>query len=516
MGPSATLSRVAPRRRPAEGPSYYLPSRIHFSGRTGAIIDVRTSSTARHEAVPVLERRPPGRLSTLSMELAGASPLGLLRSAPGARGFWARGERWVAHAGVVASVEAEPGPDRFAEVRRATAIATPEPGPSWPAGADPRLTGRPRFFGGFSFQDEPGPSHLWVGFPPALFHLPAIELEGDAEGIARLHVRALARDGEPEAALRERLEERMRELAARLRATEDEAPEAGSTGARGSELRSNQSDRGAWDVAVERTLDAIRRGWVRKVVLARTVDVPHHELDPLEVLAQLWWANRDAHSHVFYFEPRPGRVMLGAAPETIATVRRGVFHATAVAGSIRRGASDGERTELAARLLASEKDLAEHRIAVEDMVERLERFATSVWAEEEPHVLALPAIQHLETEIRARLEEGTTVVDALAALHPTPAVCGEPRDAALELLGREEPFERGWYAGPVGWFDLDGTGVFAPALRSAVLSESGWRLYAGAGIVAGSSADAEWIESGIKLEPVLRALRAAAGDPGGR
>ena len=182
------------------------------------------------------------------MELAGASPLGLLRSAPGARGFWARGERWVAHAGVVASVEAEPGPDRFAEVRRATAIATPEPGPSWPAGADPRLTGRPRFFGGFSFQDEPGPSHLWVGFPPALFHLPAIELEGDAEGIARLHVRALARDGEPEAALRERLEERMRELAARLRAPEDEAPEAGSTGAAGrSSARTRvTAGRGTW------------------------------------------------------------------------------------------------------------------------------------------------------------------------------------------------------------------------------------------------------------------------------
>jgi salicylate biosynthesis isochorismate synthase len=203
-------------------------------------------------------------------------------------------------------------------------------------------------------------------------------------------------------------------------------------------------------------------------------------------------------------------VMLGTPPETVATVRKGVFHATAVAGSIGRGATDPEREDLAARLLASAKDRAEHRIAVEDMVRRLAGMATSVWAAEEPHVLVLPAIQHLETEIRARLDEGTTVVDALAMLHPTPAVCGEPRDAALELLAREEPFERGWYAGPVGWFDVDGNGVFAPALRSAVLAENGWRLFAGAGIVAGSRPDAEWTETRIKLEPVLRALRAAA------
>jgi isochorismate synthase EntC len=126
-------------------------------------------------------------------------------------------------------------------------------------------------------------------------------------------------------------------------------------------------------------------------------------------------------------------------------------------------------------------------------------------------VLALPAIQHLETAIRARVAEGTTVLDLVAALHPTPAVCGDPREEALETLAFEEPFERGWYAGPVGWFDGDGNGMFAPALRSAVLADEAWRLYAGAGIVAGSHPEAEWIETGIKLEPMLRALSAAAG-----
>ncbi len=446
------------------------------------------------------------------MELAGASPLRLLGGAEGARGFWARGERWVAHAGVVAAVVAEPGPDRFAEVRRLTGAAVGEPGPSWPRDADPRLTGRPRFFGGFSFQDDPGASHHWVGFPPALFHLPAVELEGDAEGIARLHVRALVQEGESGDALRERLQRRGRELAAHLATSGDAelrertgAPTSGSDG-----LPSRESDRETWNGAVERSLEAIEGGRVRKVVLARTLDVrPRQELDPIDVLGHLWEANPG--SHVFFFEPRAGRVMLGAAPETIATLRRGVFHATAVAGSIRRGATEQERRELATRLLASAKDRAEHRIAVEDMVERLARVSTSVRAAEEPQVLVLPEILHLETEIRARLGEGTTVVEMLAALHPTPAVCGEPRDAALELVAREEPFERGWYAGPVGWFDLEGNGVFAPALRSAIVTDGVWRLFAGAGIVAGSSPEAEWTETGIKLEPMLRALRSAAG-----
>jgi isochorismate synthase EntC len=144
------------------------------------------------------------------------------------------------------------------------------------------------------------------------------------------------------------------------------------------------------------------------------------------------------------------------------------------------------------------------------MLERLDQVAEGVRAEPEPHVLVLPAIQHLESEISARAHSGTTVLEVLAALHPTPAVCGFPRDQAQELLAQEEGFERGWYAGPVGWFDLEGNGVFAPALRSAVLSDGSWRLFAGAGIVEGSSPDAEWTETAIKLETVLWALGASS------
>jgi isochorismate synthase len=226
----------------------------------------------------------------------------------------------------------------------------------------------------------------------------------------------------------------------------------------------------------------------------------------VEVVMNLWSENEG--THVFLFEPVPGRVLVGAAPETMAARTGGVFRATAVAGSTGRGGSEEETEALARRLLASAKDLMEHRICVEDAVSALRMLSEEVWAQDAPHVLTLPSIQHLETVVEARLRPEVTVLDALEALHPTPAVCGLPRDRALELLRKEEGFPRGWYAGPVGWFDGEGDGVFVPALRSAVGCGADWHLFAGAGIVEGSDPDREWEETCVKLEPMLRALRA--------
>src|SRR5690606_20312949 len=144
-----------------------------------------------------------------------------------------------------------------------------------------------------------------------------------------------------------------------------------------------------------------------------------------------------------------------------------------------------------------------------DMVARLETVARRIRADPEPHVLALADIQHLETEIRATVPPEVGLLDLVRLLHPTPAVCGRPREGALDLLAAREPFDRGWYAGPVGWFDAEGNGVMAPALRSGVCNGADWRLFAGAGIVEGSDPDAEWDETGVKFAPMLDALRAA-------
>jgi menaquinone-specific isochorismate synthase len=366
---------------------------------------------------------------------------------------------------------------------------------------------RARFYGGLSFRSDHEARGVWSEFPAWLFHLPAFELEGDGSGDAWLRARALV-PVQDEQAVFGRLRRYAEELRAEL-ATRSDAPLPHAT-VRG---RATATDRSNWERAVETSLEAIHRGVIEKAVLARTLDVElDGRLDPALVVERLWDVNRG--SHVFLFEPVPGAAIVGAAPETVATLRDGVFHATAVAGSIRRGETPREQAELAARLLASDKDRAEQRIALDDMLARLDTIAHQIRTDPQPHVLTLARIQHLETEIRAMVPAGVGVLDLLRLLHPTPAVCGLPRDAALTFLAEEEPFERGWYAGPVGWFDADGNGVFAPALRTGVRTGSGWRLFAGAGIVHGSVPSMEWEETGIKFEPMLEALRGSGADLG--
>jgi menaquinone-specific isochorismate synthase len=284
-----------------------------------------------------------------------------------------------------------------------------------------------------------------------------------------------------------------------------DGPEGGGFGEAWIPATRAETEPVAWTAFVERALREIEVGTLSKVVLARVQTVSAEgSLDPVGVVLNLWKENPG--SHVFLFEPSPGAPLLGAAPETVATVWGKSFRATAVAGSIARGVTAEEQRTFAKALLGNRKDRLEHQMCVQDTVERLGAVATDIQAQPEPRVLTLSAIQHLETVIEARLRPEENVLSVLNALHPTPAVCGMPRGRALEFLEREEPFQRGWYAGPVGWFDGEGNGVFVPALRSAVGCGGEWRLFAGAGIVAGSEPQQEWEETRIKFQPVLRAL----------
>jgi len=453
-------------------------------------------------------------LASVSMPLEGVEPGALLRLGEGGpRGFWAREGRWIAHIGAVATLETEsdatvePGsvvegewsadhrPDgRFTRIRESAR----ELAASWRENSDPGREPKPtRWFGGFSFRSDHVAEGIWEGFPSAHFLLPAVELIGGDEG-GVVSLKALRESpGDPDSGLKEELRATVKRL------TDMSLPPRPKGNLSPPTL--NRSDAGAWWTTVRRALTAVSSGGLSKVVLARMLAAScPGPVDPVDVVMGLWRGNPG--SHVFLYEPRPGRVFLGAAPETIATVSQEVFRATAVAGSIARGESPGEQRALAEALLSSEKDRREHRVCVEDMIPRLSEIAHDVHGDPEPHVLTLAGIQHLESVITARLRSGETVLSALEALHPTPAVCGFPRAEALAFLAAEEALLRGWYAGPVGWFDSEGDGVFVPALRSAVGLGREWRLFAGAGIVAGSDPEREWAETRIKFEPVLKAL----------
>jgi menaquinone-specific isochorismate synthase len=432
-----------------------------------------------------------------------------LRHAEGEeRGFWARGDRWVAHRGVLAELRdgGDRMHDRFEQVEAAAHDLAKDPFLPDGTARAPRV----RFYGGFSFRSDHVAEGVWADFPAWLFHLPVFELEGEGSGDAWLRVRTLV-DAAAGQDVFVRLRHRAEALRAELTAAGTALDDASVRPRRSVAGRGTATDRARWEETVRDSLEAIRSGRISKAVLARIFDVELTEpVDPVDLIAHLRRVNRA--SYVFLFEPAPGATLVGAAPETVATLRDGVFHATAVAGSIRRGDTAREQAELAARLLASDKDRAEQRIALDDMVARLGTVAHQIRTDPQPHVLTLDRIQHLETEIRASVPSDVGILDLLRLLHPTPAVCGLPRDAALAFLAEEEPFERGWYAGPVGLFDAEGNGIFVPALRMGVTTGSGWRLFAGAGIVDGSVPAAEWEETAIKFEPMLEALAASGAE----
>ena len=420
----------------------------------------------------------------------------------GSRGLWASGNRWVAHAGALRELVVGEGADgpqraaggcRFRSVQnRANELFARIVG-----------EGRARIFGGFAFAAGPSGDPAWSHFPPARFQLPTAELEHDPRaGRCSLLVRGRDRDEAERSWVRwadALAHARTTEAAGVARRRSPEAP-GGRTAPR--------ADRAAWSRMVWRTLRRIRAGEARKVVLARTLDVtPATRVAPLDLALSLW---EESHgSHVFLFEPVAGEAVVGAAPETIAAVVNGVVRATAVAGSVGVGVDSVETAQLARRLFNSEKDRAEHDFAVRDMVARLTALGCDVRRDVEPHVLTLARIQHLETKIAAGIPDGVTLLDIVASLHPTPAVCGIPRNVALSILTGSEVFDRGWYAGPVGWVASDGKGIFVPALRSAVSRGSCWRLFAGAGIVPGSDPALEWEETELKFDQVLRAMARA-------
>ena len=420
------------------------------------------------------------------------APEAFLRACPETpRGFWFHGDRWAVFGGVVARADAVEGRDRFQRVMTdADRLLERVQGDGVP--------GAGRLFGGFAFGDRAPGSGPWSGFPAGTLVLPSVVVLGASQGV---HVTAHHAECLPFAE---------HDLTGFIdRATRFADEHRDPPFARARPLPARVDGYATWAQAVQAVLEAIARGEVQKVVLARSQDVRFDAPpDAAALLARLRADNPGAT--IYCFEPRPGTVLLGAAPEVLVTLHDGRFLPTAVAGSTARGATPAEDETLARRLLGSPKERAEHGFGVDDIVSRLSPFTDEVDIESQPRILRLHRIQHLETDIAARVSARTGALDLVRALHPTAAVAGAPREPATMLLERVEALDRGWYAGPVGWCDAAGNGEFAPALRCAVGQGREWRLFAGAGIVAGSDPDREWSETAMKLAPMLHALGAAA------
>lgn len=253
--------------------------------------------------------------------------------------------------------------------------------------------------------------------------------------------------------------------------------------------------------AVAAAVERIREEDLSKVVLAR--DLHGHlplESDLRRALVELALGYPDCWTFAV-------DGLVGSSPETLVRVHHGTVTARVLAGTSSRGSDAAGDQAAAAALVGSAKDQGEHRFAVTSVMDALRPHSADLAASDEPFTLKLPNLWHLATDIAGILSDGSSSLDLAAALHPTAAVAGTPRREAVRLIRELEPFDRGRYAGPVGWVGGDGDGEWAIALRCAQVAADGdLTAYAGAGIVADSDPDRELAETTMKFRPIVEAF----------
>ena len=363
---------------------------------------------------------------------------------------------------------------------------------------DAEALARPRLFGGFSFYSDFVTENTWAAFAPAYFILPHYQLvKRGGDTWLTINVQVGAGELCAEAELREALEARY----AALLDADQPIPDGQS------ELISVNypmpPDR--WSEIITDATTRMKAGEMQKVVLARVCEIRFD--DVIDVDSALAYLNtKYADCYRFLFEPSPHLAFYGATPELLVAVAGDQLTTMGLAGSIKRGATPEDDALLADQLLNDPKERYEHGIVVDTLRERLAPVTAALSVPNAPIPLKLSNIQHLYTPITGRLSRPAGVLPLVELLHPTPALGGVPRDRAMQYIRDAEPVPRGWYAAPMGWLDHNLDGMFAVAIRSAVVqNERAW-LYAGAGIVAESIPQKEWDETALKFKPMLNAL----------
>lgn len=266
------------------------------------------------------------------------------------------------------------------------------------------------------------------------------------------------------------------------------------------DLRPGALSRQGYRQAVAAAVARLAEGELEKVVLARDLEaVADAPLDVNALLLRLQDAN--PQSYTFHVDG-----MVGSSPELLVEVSGRRVRSQALAGSAPVTGNVTEDDVTATRLVASGKNHAEHLYAAESVAEKLAAFASVQRCD--PHVVRLPHIMHLATDISGELRVPASALVVAGAVHPSAAVCGTPTELAARVLAELEGFDRGRYAGPAGWLDAAGDGEFAIALRCGQVSADGTRirLFAGGGIVSGSDPSEELAETARKFLPMYEAL----------
>lgn len=550
-GLSATLNRLAP------VVTDLVAKHFERTLMARAINRAAGAAGASAGAVVVCSRRLDRRVDPLAVYAAAADFH---------RSLWLRPDAGAGMAAVGAVEVLEPsGPDRFSAASAARAVLAARVRRHGPASAP-----APVLVGGFSFRPGPDPDPRppdWTGFGDCKLVLPELTVIDRPDGTWAQKAARVGPDGDESAAVAA-LDRELAALDFTTTATAldrrladsgfSPSPPAGGPfgsasrgparqidgGAGGARPSPSQSpkpgcDDGCDDPAylelVAEGIAAVDLGELDKVVCARmlalapgpdpaTVSMATGNggaktLSPGPDLAAVLDALRRRNPNCAVFAFTDGAAtFLGATPEELAVLDGHRLCTSAVAGTAARGTDGAEDARLADELRASAKERAEHQFVVEAITAGLEDLGLVDPTPTEPEILALANLQHLRTPITSRVRQrsgGVNDMDVLrvaGVLHPTPATGGAPLNAALAFIEAHETFDRGWYAAPVGWCDLDGNGELRVALRSMLVADDGLRLFAGAGVVAGSTPAGELAETSVKLRALLDAIEDTGAD----
>lgn len=420
------------------------------------------------------------RIVRVAVPVEGIDPFVWLQAQPGASKLYWGGreeEDVVAAAGIADLWEGDADAD-FSELRRlASVLGT----------ADAAV----RYYGGLRFDPEHPAEAAWAPFGAYRFVLPRFELHRrGAVGLLACSL-FLPRDAARAGSILEEAE------ALRL-------PVHGLSGALPLPVarRDNPGEAG-WRRNIRTALSAFGGTSLEKVVLARRATFEFPEaLDPTLLLEHLAAATPGCFHFLF---GTAQAAFVGASPERLFRREGRMIRSEAVAGTRPRGDSATDDARLRRELLRSEKDQREHAYVRQSIGAALHPLCDVLQVDEHASEMALARGRHLRSGVRGRLREGVTDLDVLRALHPTPAVGGYPTAEALETIRRLEAFDRGWYAGPVGWIGRAGS-EFAVGIRSGLVKGRRLALYSGAGIVPGSTPEGEWDEIEHKISDFINVL----------
>ncbi len=369
-------------------------------------------------------------------------------------------------------------------------------------------------FGGAAFAENQLPAGEWKDFGCFRFTLPVVELRriGSAMRLAFNYPLYCASDDQIAQSSIPPLNQRLSHDAAssalrQILAAMDRArvPYAPAAPAAVHTLNLFPPYKG-WDAMIVKALENIRAGVIDKVVLSRKMVLTAREdwnIDPVLMrLAQI----RD-DSFVFLYQTGRGSAFFGRTPERLLKLEGRSISVDALAGTRPRGRNQTEDSLFETELLQSPKEIEEHRIVSRYVETRMHQIARNQKTLCRESILKLKNLQHIFTQHCGELRNGHHVLDTLACFHPTPAVNGHPAETARNLILQWEPYDRGWYAGPIGWMTGEAA-EFAVGIRSALVHGNQLHIFAGAGIVPGSTPLSEWQETEDKMQTMVRAAGA--------